>query len=327
MISSLFYRLAYRSGTPRWDSPEPQPELAELARGRPPGRVLDLGCGTGSDVLYLASLGWEAIGVDFAPRAIEIARSRAAASGSSAAFIVGDVTRLREAGVDGRFDLVLDVGCYHGIPAGRRDAYRAGVAAVTEPGGDLYLAGISDPPAAWRMLGAPGLGADDVRHRFGADFDLVGEQTTGPVGRAGNFTVYHLVRKPAAAAARTGLFSGRAVEALPDQVGVASVPRVLHHVRHHRTSPCGSRPPRPGSRTAPPSTPRASAVGRRRRAPRFVRLKIRMSARGIRRASSTTGTAGSGDSPRVSPPRSPAVRARSCPGSSRCSRAPRRRGC
>jgi SAM-dependent methyltransferase len=204
MISSLFYRLAYRSGTPRWDSPEPRPELAELAQRRPPGRVLDLGCGTGSDVLYLASLGWEAVGVDFVPQAIAIARSRAAASGSSATFIVGDVTRLREAGVVGPFDLVIDVGCYHGIPAGRRDAYGAGVAAVTGPGGDLYLAGISDPPAAWRVLGAAGLRADDVRHRFGADFDLVGEQTAGPVGRAGNFTLYHLVRKPATRPARIG---------------------------------------------------------------------------------------------------------------------------
>jgi SAM-dependent methyltransferase len=195
MISSLFYRLAYRSGTPRWDSREPRPEVAELARGRRPGRVLDLGCGTGSDVIYLASLGWDAVGVDFAPRAIAIARARASASASPAEFTVGDVTRLREAGVDGHFDLVIDVGCYHGIPAGRRDAYRAGVAAVTKPGGDLYLAGVGDPPASWRLLGAPGLSADDLLGRFGADFDLVGEQTAGPVGRAGKFVLYHLVRK------------------------------------------------------------------------------------------------------------------------------------
>ena len=61
-IDSLFYRLAYRSGTPRWDSTEPRPELV---KGRAPGRALDIGCGTGSDVLYLASLGWDATGVDF----------------------------------------------------------------------------------------------------------------------------------------------------------------------------------------------------------------------------------------------------------------------
>ena len=53
-IGSLFYRLAYRSGRPRWDSTEPRPELVELAQGRSPGRALDLGCGTGTDCIYLA---------------------------------------------------------------------------------------------------------------------------------------------------------------------------------------------------------------------------------------------------------------------------------
>jgi len=170
-IGSLFYRLAYRSGRPRWDSTEPRPELVELAQGRLPGRALDLGCGTGTDSIYLASQGWEATGVDFAPQAIAMARSRAAASGSSASFAAGDVTRLREAGVRGDFDLVVDIGCYHGIPAGRRDAYVAEVAAVTAPGADLYLAGVSNPPAAWRLLGARGINADDLRRRFGAYFD------------------------------------------------------------------------------------------------------------------------------------------------------------
>jgi len=46
-IDSLFYRLAYRSGTPRWDSTEPRPELTELAKGRAPGRALAT-CAAGS---------------------------------------------------------------------------------------------------------------------------------------------------------------------------------------------------------------------------------------------------------------------------------------
>ena len=200
-IDSLFYRLAYRSGTPRWDSTEPRPELA---RGRAPGRALDLGCGTGSDVLYLASLGWDATGVDFAPRAIAAARSRAAASGSPASFTVGDVTRLRQAGVGGQFDLVIDIGCYHAIPADRRDAYRDEVAALTRPGGDLYLAGVTEPPATWRLLGARGLNAGDLRRRFGPDFELADEQTAGQIGRAGTFTFYHLLRRRPGAADAAG---------------------------------------------------------------------------------------------------------------------------
>ena len=187
-IDSFFYRLAYRSGRPRWDTAEPQPELAELIRGHPPGRALDLGCGTGTDAIYLTSQGWEVTGVDYVPRAIAAARSRAAAARSPARFAVGDVTRLREAGVSGDFDLVIDIGCYHGVPSRRRYSYVTEVAAVTRPGGDLYLAGICDPPASWRLVGAPGVDAGDLRRRFGGDFDLVGEQ------KAGRFVRYHLVR-------------------------------------------------------------------------------------------------------------------------------------
>jgi len=197
-IDSFFYRLAYLSGKPRWDSPEPRPELKELAHGRDQGRALDLGCGTGSDVIYLASRGWEAVGVDFVPAAIAAARSRADQAGSSASFIVGDVTRLREAGVRGSFDLVIDIGCYHAIPVARRDSYAAEVAAVTRPGGDLYIAGITHPPAAWRLIGARGISEDDLHHRLGSYFDIVDERREGSsVGRAGSFGLYHLVRKQA----------------------------------------------------------------------------------------------------------------------------------
>ncbi len=194
-IDFLFYRLAYRAGQPRWDSDQPRPELAELTRDRQPGRALDLGCGTGTDVIYLASQGWEATGIDFVPAAIASATSRAAAARSTARFVTGDVTQLSEAGISGDFDLVIDIGCYHAIPARRRDSYVAGVAAVTRPGADVYLGGVTHPPASWRVLGARGINADDLRRHFGAQFEPAGEQSAGPVGRAGQFVLFHLIRK------------------------------------------------------------------------------------------------------------------------------------
>ena len=55
-LDRMLYRLTYRLGTPRWDTSKPQPELEQLVPGRPPGRALDLGCGTGADAVYLTGL-------------------------------------------------------------------------------------------------------------------------------------------------------------------------------------------------------------------------------------------------------------------------------
>ena len=88
----------------------------------------------------------------------------------------------------------MDIGCYHGIAADRRDAYVAEVASVARPGADLYLAGIPDPPASWRLLGAQGVSATELRRRFGGAFDLAEEQAASGMGRMSHSVLYHLVR-------------------------------------------------------------------------------------------------------------------------------------
>jgi SAM-dependent methyltransferase len=192
-VDAIFYRFAYRSGRPRWDTGKPRPELRDLVGTG--GRALDLGCGTGTDAIYLAQHGWQVVGVDFVPEAIATANERARHVESAATFVLGDVTRLREIGVRGPFDLVIDIGCFHGIPADRRDAYVAEVAAVTRPGADFYLAGVAHPPATWRLLGASGITEEEVRRRFGDHFDLKDEAAAGGTGRAAEFVRFHLVRR------------------------------------------------------------------------------------------------------------------------------------
>ena len=74
---------AYR-GTPPWDISRPQAEFVRLEEsGEIRGSVLDVGCGTGEHVLYLARRGHEAWGIDSAPLAIEKAREIGAARHSS----------------------------------------------------------------------------------------------------------------------------------------------------------------------------------------------------------------------------------------------------
>jgi len=163
---SFWWQLAYLIGFKPWDSGVPPPELTLVVEGPealPPGRALDLGCGAGTNVVYLAQHGWEATGVDLVARALRRARERAATAKVSPRFIKGDVTRLDELGVGGGHRLFLDLGCFHTIPAERRDAYVAGVTAAAAEGATMLLFGFA--PGAMRP-GPRGVTADELRQRF-----------------------------------------------------------------------------------------------------------------------------------------------------------------
>ena len=63
----------YASGKAPWDTGEPEPELVELLRQHPGsvGRALEIGCGTGTNALWLAAQGFDVHAIDVAPLAIE----------------------------------------------------------------------------------------------------------------------------------------------------------------------------------------------------------------------------------------------------------------
>src|SRR2546421_6352175 len=74
-------------GTPPWDIGRSQPAIMRLAEtGQITGLVLDIGCGTGENVLYLAEHGFVAAGNDGAPTAIRKGRGKAKKRGLQARF-------------------------------------------------------------------------------------------------------------------------------------------------------------------------------------------------------------------------------------------------
>lgn len=163
---SLWWQLAYMIGFKPWDSGISPPELVSVVEGPdalPPGRALDLGCGTGTNVVYLAQHGWDATGVDLVGRALRRARERASGAGVSPRFIAGDVTRLDELEVGSGYSLLFDLGCFHTIPGARRDAYAKGMTAAAADGATLLLFGFA--PGAMRP-GPRGVTADELRQRF-----------------------------------------------------------------------------------------------------------------------------------------------------------------
>ncbi len=173
-MRKLFWNLQYLLGKPPWDTGITPPEVVELIEGRniPPGRALDIGCGTGTNVVYLARHGFEAVGVDVAELAIRQARRKAEGAGVPATFYVADVLKLgtpEGPPLGEPFDFLLDIGCLHSLPASDRPAYAAMLRRVLR-GGGLYLLYAWGPR---EMRGRPmGLTPEETQALPGDDFHM-----------------------------------------------------------------------------------------------------------------------------------------------------------
>ena len=131
----------------------------ERERSRPLGRALDLGCGRGQYTPELARRGWQAVGIDNVPAAIEAAKRKGT---SGATYVVGDVTDLPAADL-GRFDFFLDVGCFQGLDGERRDAEGRGVTTLANPDATLLMLAFGP---TWKRFLMEGVSQEEVASAF-----------------------------------------------------------------------------------------------------------------------------------------------------------------
>lgn len=143
LFRKLFFNLFYLRRPP-WDTGVSPPELLAFIAAHPPGRALDLGCGTGTNVITLAQAGWQTTGVDFVGKAIRLARRKARAAGVPADFRTGDVTELD--GISGPFDLILDIGCFHSLTEAGRQRYAANLERLLAQDGTYLMYGFFKAP-------------------------------------------------------------------------------------------------------------------------------------------------------------------------------------
>jgi SAM-dependent methyltransferase len=143
------FEWAYRTGNPPWDIGRPQPAVVRLAeQGAFGGRVLDVGCGTGENSLYLASRGLEVVGVDAAPTAVERARLKSAERGIAVRFELADALALDDGGR--AFDAALDCGLFHTFGDTERLRFERSLSRVLAPGAVYHLLCFSDlEPDGW----------------------------------------------------------------------------------------------------------------------------------------------------------------------------------
>ncbi|WP_216843338.1 class I SAM-dependent methyltransferase [Phytoactinopolyspora alkaliphila] len=132
--------------------------FADVVSGLPPGRALDLGCGEGGDVIWLALRGWQVTGVDVSSTALDRAAEAAARSGVTDGRIQWLIHDLASWTGDDSYDLVSASFFHSPVEIPRAQILSRAAGHVT-PGGHLLIVSHADFPP-W----ATGPATDE--HRF-----------------------------------------------------------------------------------------------------------------------------------------------------------------
>lgn len=179
MIRNLLFEVRYFLGNTPWDTGVSPPELIQFLEDYPSGRALDLGCGTGTNALKIASYGWDVIGVDTSYLAIQRAREKAIGYTSKVDFQRLDVSRLK--GIKGSFDLILDIGCFHSLSRVERERYIGRLAQLIHPQGTYLLYTWlgdgedveSGPPTASEIQRSFSTTFDQIKEELGSERERV----------------------------------------------------------------------------------------------------------------------------------------------------------
>jgi SAM-dependent methyltransferase len=104
-----------------WAHTEQTLFLADICKKRGSGRALDIGCGAGTDSIFLAKEEWDVTSLDFVAKAVEMTEKRAKEAGVSVTPVVADVLDWEP---PHKYDLVLDHGLLHNMSPQNHSLYR-----------------------------------------------------------------------------------------------------------------------------------------------------------------------------------------------------------
>jgi SAM-dependent methyltransferase len=156
---------AYRDGRrPPWDLGAPAAELRKAVEEGTirPGHALEVGCGSGTDAVYLASQGFKVTAVDIAPTALAIAEAKARTAGVRVEWLLADVLALPDIGP---FDFVYDRGCYHNVRYVDAAGFIEGLRRVSRPGTRCLILSLN-------RSGPPGVTEERMRGDFARGFEV-----------------------------------------------------------------------------------------------------------------------------------------------------------
>lgn len=163
----------YATHATPWDSGEPSTELRRVLEehAMTPCELLEIGCGTGTNAVFLAQQGFRVTAVDISSLAIERARKRAAEAQVSVDFRADDL--LAPATLDGSYPFVFDRGVYHALRREDLGGFLDTLSRVTGPGGRyLVLAGNANDPSDPEK-GPPRVQAREMCEELDPLFELI----------------------------------------------------------------------------------------------------------------------------------------------------------
>ena len=153
---------SYASGQLPWDTGQPEPLLVEFVTSGAvtPCPTLEIGAGTGTNAIWMAERGFDVLGIDVSPLAVERAQTKMGERDMRCRFAALDI--LAAPPPDGPFQFVFDRGCFHVFDEpGERSRFAAHVAAALAPG-SLWLSLIGSTEGEPREVGPPRRSAREV---------------------------------------------------------------------------------------------------------------------------------------------------------------------
>lgn len=167
------YKKRYKAGDTPWDLGRPDFNLVQTvtAMAISPCKVLEIGCGTGSNSIWLAQNNFAVIGVDASEIAIQKAVEKASNDNVNCTFLVNDI---RSNKIEGSpFGFVFDRGCFHSFnSAEERRIFAEKVAAHLEKDG-LWLSLVGNADEQRKVPGPPQRSARDIVNSVEPYFEIL----------------------------------------------------------------------------------------------------------------------------------------------------------
>lgn len=152
-----------------WHSDDASPFLVQAIQQRTTrGKALDLGCGAGVFSVYMAKAGYDVTGLDFIPKALELARKYAASKNVQVNWVHADLLKWNP---DTKFELILDSGCLHTISD--KHVFKKKILEWLSPSGDFILGHFGRRNFFdWRPVGPIRRSKEQLKNLFSPELKL-----------------------------------------------------------------------------------------------------------------------------------------------------------